>query len=66
MTIHPSAAMQLDHHRERSAALGLEETCQEGLITVPQIFHVFDLDFIGGPVYWSVMPNSFRWLNFRC
>ena len=41
--------MQLDHHRERSAALGLEETCQEGLITMPQIFHVFDLDFIGGP-----------------
>ena len=48
VTIHPGAAMQLDHYRERSAPLGLEEARQEELITVPQIFHVFDLDFISG------------------
>ena len=38
--------MQFDHERERSTAARLEETGQQRFVTVPEIFHVCDINII--------------------
>jgi hypothetical protein len=39
--------VQFDHDRERSTATRLEETRQQGLVAVAEIFYVFDVNSIG-------------------
>jgi hypothetical protein len=38
--------MQFDHDRERSTATRLEEARQQGFVTVPEIFDIFDVNGI--------------------
>jgi hypothetical protein len=40
--------MQLDHDRERPAAARLEETRQQRVVPMSEIFHVGDIDVMRG------------------
>jgi len=43
----PRPAVQFDHDGEWSAAARLKETRQQGLVPVPEIFYVFNVNLVG-------------------